>query len=232
MNNIITNEKIKYLIKLKDKKFRLEEKKFLVEGKHLIEEAKEAGLLLEVYTTTKEFDGILIKEEQMKKISQTNTPSNVLGVCKMVFKVELSDKILILDDISDPTNLGTILRSAKAFKFDTIIASNDTVDFYNDKVIRGSQGAIFKINLIKGDLKQKILELKKQGYFIYGTDVKGGFDVKKHQEHKKSALILGNETRGVNDDIKKLADQNLYIKLDNMESLNVSVAGSILMYEL
>lgn len=232
MDNILSIEKIKYINKLSDKKFRNQEHKFLVEGIHLIEEAKSYGLLLECYTTNPDYEGVFITPEKMKKISQTDSPSNILGICKMNDKKDYADKVLILDDISDPTNLGTILRSAKAFGFNTVISSLKTVDYYNDKVVRGSQGAIFKLNLIRNDLKEEINKLKKNGYQIFGTNVRDGKDIKEITVNKKRTLILGNETRGVSKEIAALVDQNLYIKLDDMESLNVSVAGSILMYEL
>lgn len=231
MISSLTNEKIKYLIKLQDKKFRNEEHKFLVEGPHLIEEAKNANMLVETYTTKENVDGILVSEPVMKKISQTTSIPYVIGVCKMLDKKELSNKILMLDDVSDPTNLGTLLRSAKSFGFNTVITSLNSVDFYNDKVIRGSQGAIFKLNLINADLESKIGELKKN-YKIYGTNVREGVNVKEIKNKDHIVLLLGNETRGLNLNLQKLADKNLFIELDQMESLNLSVAGSILMYEL
>lgn len=231
MISSLTNEKIKYLIKLQDKKFRNQEKKFLVEGPHLITEAKNAGLLLETYTTKEEVDGTLVSEAVMKKISQTTSTPYVIGLCKLENKKELSSKILMLDDVSDPTNLGTLMRSALSFGFKTVITSLNSVDFYNDKVIRGSQGAIFKLNLINCDLVECINNLKKD-YTIYGTNVKNGTDVSEIKEKDKIVLLLGNESRGLNPKLQELADKNLYIKLNEMESLNLSVAGSILMYEL
>ena len=124
-----------------------------------------------------------------------------------------------------------MLRSAKSFGFDTVFASNGSVDFYNDKVIRGSQGAIFKLNLLKGDLLE-FLKANKKTHQILGTDVRKGTDVSKIDLNKNVILILGNEARGMRPDANEFVDLNLFIQMQNMESLNVSVAGSILMYEI
>ena len=226
------NQEILYINKLKQKKYRMQERKYLVEGMHLIEEAKKYGVLEKVYTTREDIEGTLVSQEVMKKISQTDTPSYVLGLCKMQEERKVIGKILILDDVSDPTNLGTLLRSAKAFGFNNVVVSNESVDFYNDKVCRGSQGAIFKLNLIRTDLKSFILDLKEKGYHVFGTNVRKGISVKGINHDNNIALVLGNETRGLKEEIAQICDQNIYIPLDDMESLNLSVAGSILMYEL
>lgn len=227
----LTNEKIKEYAKLNQAKHRLEEGKYIVEGPHLVEEAKSAGVLLEVITTDEKINGTLISEAVMKKLCNTVHPVKVIGICKMLKKSDLANKILVLDSISDPTNLGTLLRSAKAFGFDTVFASNGCVDYYNDKVIRGSQGAIFKLNLLKGDLLEFLANIKKT-HTIYGTNVRNGSDVSSIDVNNKLALILGNEARGMCEEANQFVDSNLYIKMQGMESLNVSVAGAILMYEI
>ena len=174
----LNNERIKEIIKLRNSKDRNASGLFIVEGPHLVSEAKDAGLLLESFTTDERYDGILVSEAVMKKMSSTVNPIKAIGLCKMPKKREVTNKILILDRVSDPTNLGTILRSAKAFGFDTIFASDGCVDYYNDKVIRGSQGAIFKLNLLSGDIFNFIFELKKT-HKIYGTNVRNVIYVKK-----------------------------------------------------
>ena len=232
MISSLTNERIKEINKLKDKKYRNEVGLFVVEGLHLVEEAEKAGALVEVFTTEDDIKGTKVSEAVMKKLASTTNVPKVLSLCKIIKREELSDKVLLLDDISDPTNLGTILRSAKSFGFNTVIASLNSVDFYNDKVIRGSQGAIFKLNLISSNLDLKIDELKQKGYLVYGTNVREGIDVSNAKIENKVALILGNETRGLDIKLANKCDKNIYIKLDDMESLNVSVAGSILMYEI
>ena len=227
----LTNEKVKEYAKLNQNKYREEKGLFIVEGPHLVEEAKNLNLLVEVITTTDEYDGLLVSEAVMKKISNTVHPVKVLGICKMVRKNEIKNKILVLDTISDPTNLGTLLRSAVAFGFDTVFLSNGCVDPYNDKVVRGSQGAIFKVNIIKGELLPFLEKIKKT-HQILGTNVRMGEDVCATEIKPNVALILGNEARGMCEEANKYTDGNLFIKMHNTESLNVSVAGSILMYEI
>lgn len=227
----LTNEKIKEYSKLNQSKYREEKGMFIVEGPHLVDEASKLGLLVEVITTDPNVNGTLVSDAVMKKLSNTVHPVKVLGVCKFIKKNELTSKVLVLDTISDPTNLGTLLRSAVAFGFDTAFLSNGSVDCYNDKVIRGSQGAIFKINIIKGDLISFLAKIKKT-HQILGTNVRVGKDVTTVELKPNLALILGNESRGMCEEANNFTDDNLFIKMHNTESLNVSVAGSILMYEI
>ena len=227
----LTNEKIKEYTKLNQSKYREEKGLFIVEGPHLVEEARLAGVLVEVVTTDSKVEGILVNEAVMKKISNTVHPVKVLGICKRMDKSEVKSHILVLDRISDPTNLGTLLRSAVAFGFETVFLSEGCVDPYNDKVIRGSQGAIFKVNIIKGDLLQFLSKIKKT-HQILGTNVRVGEDVSNVEIKPKLAIVLGNEAKGMREEANQFTDNNLYIKMSNTESLNVSVAGSILMYEI
>ena len=227
----LTNEKIKEYSKLNQSKYREEKGMFIVEGPHLVDEADKLGLLVEVITTDPNVKGTLVNDAVMKKLSNTVHPVKVLGICKFIKKNELTSKVLVLDTISDPTNLGTLLRSAVAFGFDTVFLSNGSVDCYNDKVIRGSQGAIFKINILKGDLISFLAKIKKT-HQILGTNVRVGKDVTTVELKPKLALILGNEARGMCEEADNFTDENLFIKMHNTESLNVSVAGSILMYEI
>ncbi len=138
----------------------------------------------------------------------------------------------MLDDIGDPGNIGTIIRSAKAFNIDTIILSNNSVDIYNEKVLRSTQGMIFNINIVYADLMETILTLRDRGYLILGTNVNNGVDVREVKT-SKFALIMGNEGKGVHKEIQDMCDKNLCIKMNSScESLNVGVATSILLYEL
>ena len=143
------NQKIKELIKLNMPKYRKELKMFIVEGAHLVDEAKKASLLIEAFSIEEKEGYTLISESAMKKICHTDTIVTEIGLCKLIEKNELKDKLLILDAIQDPGNLGSLMRSAKAFGFNTIILGEGTCDIYNDKAIRSSQGAIFKLNFIK-----------------------------------------------------------------------------------
>lgn len=230
------NKKIKYINKLRNNKFMYKEKKFIVEGKHLVEEAYKNNILLETISTTdSEFEvpNTIITKNIMNYISTLKSKTDIIGICKFIDKKEIGNKIIILDNVQDPGNIGTIIRSASAFNFDTIVLSMDSVSKYNDKLIRSSQGMLFNMNVITKNLDEFILELKEKKYTICATDVINGEKIDKVKGIDKFAVIMGNEGSGVSENIKKISDFNIYIPTsDNCESLNVSVAASIIMYEI
>lgn len=230
----MSNPLVKNCVKLKQKKYRNLNNQYLVEGYHLVNEALTAGVLETVFFTESlkiDFENSYqISEEIIRKLSSVETPQGILGVCKKVVNHEISDKILLLDNLQDPGNIGTLIRSCAAFGFTTMIANN-TVDFFNEKVIRSSQGAIFKIALINSSIIDFIKDHSQ--YHYIATDLKSDaylddFSV----ETSKVGLILGNEGQGISEEVLALADTKVKIKMANMESLNVGVAGSIFMYEL
>ena len=233
----INNEKIKNIKKLQTKKYRDLENKFFIESEHLIKEAynsKVLETLIKDENSDFELDinTIVVSDNVKKYLSELESSKEVMGICKKQEGIIKGNKILILDGIQDPGNLGTIIRSAVAFNVDTIILSNDTVDLYNAKVIRASQGMLFKANIVKGNLLEIISKLKEDGYTICSTKVDGGNDVKDVTD-KKIVIIMGNEGSGVKKEIFELSDKYIYIKMNNScESLNVGVATSIILYEL
>ncbi|MDY4997271.1 MAG: RNA methyltransferase [Bacilli bacterium] len=235
----VHNEHIKELERLKEKKYRDQTGLFLVETSHLAIEAYRAGLLKELLVEQNEIFPIdvpitYVSKEILKKLSSTKTPPKVIAVVKKKEeREEVGEKVLILDRIQDPGNLGTIIRSAVAFNIDTIICSPDTVDFYNPKVVRASQGMMFHLPILVLDTEKTIQELKKKDYKIIGTKVTNGEDVRNAAIYSHFALVIGNEGQGISEIIEKLCDQFLYIKMNgNCESLNASVAASILLYEI
>ncbi|MBO6145804.1 MAG: RNA methyltransferase [Bacilli bacterium] len=233
----VDNKKIKELRKLKTKKYRDEEKKFLVEGIHLVKEAYDSGSLIEVLLL--EGDDIdfnanvtYVSESIMKSLSDLETPYNIIGICNYPKEKEIGNKVLMLDEIQDPGNLGTIIRSSVAFNIDTIILSKTSVDVYNSKVLRGCQGMNFHINIIRDDLIENIKNLKSKGYRVYTTDVNGGKELKSIKSPDKYVIIMGNEGKGVSFEASDLSDERIYINMnENCESLNVAVATSIILYE-
>lgn len=235
----LDNKKIKELRKLKDKKYRDKEKKYLVEGIHLVLEAYKKGDLLEIILGENEDVDILVSKvyvsnQILKSLSSLETPYKIIGVCKYPNEdLELGDKLLILDGVQDPGNLGTIIRSSVAFNISTVVLGNNCVDLYNSKVIRACQGMNFHINIIRRDLKDFIKNIKKEDYYILGTNVNDGSDLKSISNLSKYAIIMGNEGNGVSKEIQDMCDRNIYIKMnDKCESLNVAVATSIILYEL
>ena len=231
----LNNPKVVFWAKLKMKKYRDIEHLFIVESEHLVTEALKKGIVKEIITTEeKEYEvpTYNVSTEIMKRISTLITPSKIMAVCEYLMPDDIKGNILLLDHIQDPGNLGTIIRSAVAFNFSTIIVSEDTVDFYNDKVIRSSEGMIFNINLVKDDLLSIIPVLKEKGYKIYGTDVKKGKNIKTI-DNKQCAIIIGSEGKGMSIEVKELCDDFIYINMSKTcESLNAAVASSIIMYEV
>lgn len=234
----INNGHIKELCKLKEKKYRDSTNTFLIEGEHLIFESYKEGLLKEVLPLVGEDFSMdtnitFISKEVMKKLSSTDSIPSVIGVSSKKENNIIGDKILILEDIQDPGNLGTIIRSSLAFGIDTVVLSPKTVDLYNPKVVRSTQGMIFHINIIIRELVPFINKLKEDNYTIYGTKVDNGINIKNIKKKDKYALIIGNEGQGMSKTIESLCDYNLYIDMNNkVESLNAAVAASILLYEM
>lgn len=230
-----SNDFIKSIKKLNEKKYRDNQSLFLVEGEHLVLEAIKHNIAKYIIVRDDyDFDydnKIVVNNKVMKYISNLDNPSGIVAVCNKINNTKIGSKILILDNIQDPGNLGTIIRSLVAFNFDTLVLSNNTVDLYNSKVIRATQGMLFKINVIITDIEEFINSL--DGYKIIGTDVVNGENVKNFKKIEKFAIIVGNEGKGISSNIKKLCSDNIYIPISNdCESLNVGVAASIIMYEL
>lgn len=233
----INNPKIKELAKLKQKKYRDKQGLFLVEGAHLVKEAYESGFLEELLILEdKEFSldtkTSYITKNVLKYLSDVETPAGIIGVCKFKNTTITGNKLLVLDSVQDPGNLGTIIRSSAAFNIDTIIINDKCADPYSDKVIRSSQGMIFKTNIVKKDLYDYLKEIKGK-IPIFGTKVTGGKNIKNIEKFQTFAIIMGNEGKGVDEKLLNLCDEYLYIPMNSKcESLNVGVATSIILYEL
>lgn len=237
--NSLNNPYIKELSKLNEKKYREKEGKFLIEGYNIVKEAKDADILIEVLIVDEKdiIEGIpciKVTQEIIKKIADAKTPQNIIGICKMKKEKELSsDKILLLDNLQDPGNFGTLIRSALSFGVFDVVVSLDSVDLYNPKFIRSTQGAFFKINILRRNLNEVIEELKLREYTILGTDVNNAKKLQDIPKLDKYALILGSEGNGVNKKLLEKTDYNITIETTKLfESLNVAIAGSIIMYYL
>lgn len=234
----LDNPKIKEIKKLQQKKYRDKENLFLIEGEHLVLEAYKKGyletLILKTDTTFPlPVDTMYVTKEILSSLSQLETPYSVMGVCKKLKAQDIGNRVLILDGIQDPGNLGTIIRSAVAFHIDTILLSTDTVDLYNTKVVRSTQGLLFHINLLRKEMGEILPFLKKEGYHIYGTKVTYGNQLRNLEKKNKFAIIVGNEGNGLKEETQNFCDEFLYIQMSDVcESLNVGVATSIILYEL
>lgn len=228
MISSVQNPTVKALSKLQQKKYRQKMNQMIVEGEHLVLEAKRYGRVLDTYTIdqAKYPEATLLSPHVMKKITDTKNPPQVIAVCEVPRTSLVTERVLILEQIQDPGNLGTLLRSALAFDFKTIIL-DQCVDHLNPKVLRSTQGAVFRLNMIEMSVETFI---DKNPHTILATHVS--------QEKKLTkpislpiALILGNEGQGVKKSTLDRADYWMHIPTKHVESLNVSVAGSILMHQ-
>tara|TARA_Y100001970_G_scaffold258170_1_gene337749 strand:+ start:380 stop:1129 length:750 start_codon:yes stop_codon:yes gene_type:complete len=246
---MISHNKIKQIQSLKTKKGRQKEGLFLIEGVRCISSFLEQSddlielFIVESFTSMnqsiislckkKNIPYSIIPDEIMKLISDTKTPSGILGISKFYPPPEInlkSKRWLYLYKISDPGNLGTILRSAAWFNIKNIALSKDSTDPYNPKTIRSATGAHLHLNIYQ-EVDYRIY--LNQNYFLLGADQNGNYKLKNSDYHKRIVLFLGSESKGLNISIKNRMDKLISIeRIGFGESLNVAVAGSIIMNKL
>ena len=229
------NARVKNWVRLHQKKGRDETGLFLIEGMHLTEEALKAGIVETIITDTEPafaFEHIVLTTPAvMHKLSQNPSGAHVIAVCRQLKKqTEGNSRILILDDIQDPGSLGTLIRTAVSFSFDAVYCSEKTCDLYNEKVIRATQGALFAIPVIRTDVEKLTAELQRQGVQVVATTLQEADPMSAVEAQPAMAFILGNEGNGVRPSLQKAADRRLKIEMNGFESLNVAVAGGIIMY--
>lgn len=223
------NPKFKNWMKLKLKKHRDEQNQFLVYGAKLVELAINHGCVLEVITTNPNLSGTQISQKLMNELSLTETPFDIMAVCKKESKMLKPKNILVLEDIQNPDNVGALIRSAVAFGFNHVVLSDKSADLYNEKTIRASGGALFDCFVERLNIYEFIKHKKQENYQIFGADAHETSNQPK--KDMPLILVLGNEGRGLSSEIKTVLDGLIQIKTTDVESLNVVVAGSILMYE-
>lgn len=228
-----SNEKVKFFTSLKQKKYREQSKLFLIEGSDIVDIAIKKNLVVDLITIKDDIDfdnKYIVTKEIMSKICNQVTPPDVCATVKFFDEQVKEGNAIVLDDLQDPGNIGTIIRSCVAFGFKTVFLGSKTVDIYNDKLLRSTKGAIFDIAIKKVDLINNIDYIKSLGYKVVGTSVTNGTSINK-VDYEKIALIIGNEGSGMNENI--LVDENVFIDMfKETESLNAAVAASILMYEV
>lgn len=235
------NRHVKEWKKLHQRKHRYEKKQFLIEGFHLIEEAiktKQSIDTVIVEESTRlpaSLNGmhlVTVSEQVFKEISQTETPQGIAAVITMQQPpVAEGNYVLLLDAIQDPGNLGTIIRTADAAGFSQIILGRGTVDLYNDKVIRATQGSLFHIPIVQQNLAETIPKLQEAGFSVWATTLQGAQNYRDVEGGEKTAIILGNEGSGVAEVLINMADELVKIPIyGKAESLNVGIAAGILMY--
>lgn len=231
------NALVKYVKKLRLNSVSKDEQKFVIEGEHLCLMAKDN---LEYVLTNQELDQTMfpnqyvVTKEILEKLSEGKSSARIIGVCKTIKQKNIDSRlVLYLDDVQDPGNVGTLFRTALSFGFNTVYVTNKTAYQYNSKVIQSSQGAIFNLDVRNTDTNT-ISELKKNGYKIIATALHEK-SIYAHdyqfKNNEKYVIILGNEGQGVSREILNSSDECLKINIVGMESLNVAIAGAIVMNE-
>ena len=247
----LSAKELRHINNLKKKaSYRKEKGIFIVEGIKMYREIPK-DLLLKTYISKsfedtldgrakKEIGGYeVISDKSFESISDTKTPQGILALVSCLSYslediLEQSKKsLLILENIQDPGNLGTMLRVGEAAGLSGLIMSEDTVDIYNPKVVRSTMGSIFRLPFIcAGDLKALVKNLKEHNIKVYASTLKNSSLYDSFDYTLNHAFIMGNESGGVSEDLCRLADDSLHIPMQGQtESLNVSVAAAILLYE-
>ena len=235
-NELIANTK-----KLQDKKYRKLRNECLLEGEKLINEAIKSNVKIKsIFSCDEsklkqfndnEYQLYFVSENIIKWLSLNPSPQNVLAVIDTKSQyVSNSDQILILDNLQNPDNFGAIIRTALATNFNKIFAIN-CVDKYNEKVLRASMGTIFRCEIIETDY-QYVKELS-QKYDLYYADMQGENIFNIDLINSKVGIVIGNEGNGISKEIRTILNNKISIPMENnVESLNATVAGSIIMYQI
>lgn len=247
------NELIKHIRKLKDKKYRDEYNEYVVEGIKIVEEAVKENVKIKQIIicndTTKtyeipthimleiaKYECIYVTDKIFNLITQVTNPQGIMAIIeKNSEKNQIDytqDIILALDDVQDPGNLGTILRTADSIGLNQIVVSKGTADAFNSKVVRSTMGAIFRIKIVETEnLIQSIKEMKKHHFKLMVTSLQTENSIYDINFNKK-IIVIGNEANGVSKEIQDMADEKAKIPMfGRTESLNASVAAGIVMYE-
>lgn len=247
------NEFVKHVKKLKDKKFRDSSNEYVIEGMKLVAEAiqekapikqiilcddceKNAAIPKELMYEIAKYECIYVTEKIFKYLSEVQNPQGILAIIEknpQDIEIDYSQEIIVaLDDVQDPGNLGTILRTVDSIGLTQILVSKGTADAYNPKVVRSTMGAIFRVKIIEcEELKQTLKEIKKHKFKVVVSSLHTDNTIYDIDYHKK-VIVIGNEANGVEEEIQNQADEEVKIPmLGKTESLNASVATGIILYE-
>ncbi len=250
----VNNPKVKEIIGIRSRaKVRRETDAFLVEGLRMFLEVP-AKMILETYVTEsflkkndknpavfkklKTLSYVLVTEEVLQKMSDTQSPQGILLVCRCMHYAEeevlKGDFLLLMEDLQDPGNLGTLFRTAEAAGVKGIVMTKGTADVFNPKVVRSTMGSLLRMPFIyTEDLAKVIDSLKQSGTNVYGAALEGSEEYTKVAYGEKTAILIGNEGAGLSADILSHTTGNIRIPMaGQVESLNASISGAVLLYEV
>ena len=237
---MVSKNQIKLITSLQQKKYRIANQLFIAEGIKVIQELLNSNFeLVNLFTTKDDFEQVkspyktVVSDADLKKISALNTPNSCLAVFKMAPEkpVVNSGLILALDSVRDPGNMGTILRLCDWFGIKQLICSNETVDFYNPKVVQATMGSIGRVNVNYTNLNTYIDQYKG---VVFGTFMDGDNIYKTHLP-QEGIIVMGNEANGISSQLEAIVSHRLAIprfgELQKTESLNVATATAIILSE-
>ena len=237
---MISKKQIKFIKSLSLKKNRQKVQLFIAEGEKIVNELLNSEFEIQHIYATKQFSSLnscqksditLIGNDELSRISNLTSPNNVLAIVKI--SQQQSEKnhgiTLVLDDVNDPGNLGTIIRMCDWFGVTQLICSKSTVDCYNPKVVQSAMGSLFRFDIKYLELTTYLADIDTP---IYGAYM-NGIDVKEQEFPRKAHLVMGNESNGISESLSKYITNKVSVKNigNNAESLNVAIATSILLHE-
>lgn len=247
-----SNSRIKNIIQLRTSaKARKTQNRYVVEGIRMFQETPDARIqevfVSESFVSSKDGEKALrgkeydiVSDDVFKKMSDTVTPQGIMCIVEMmtydldslIEKEEV--KVMVLESLQDPGNLGTIIRTSEAAGFDFILADKSTVDVYNPKVIRSTMGAIYRVPVLyTNDLIADLAKLKNNNIVLYAAHLMGTSSYKEQSYSRKTAILIGNEGNGLSEEISSMADVLVKIPMKGkVESLNAAVAAALMMFEV
>lgn len=233
MISSLSNQRVKDWMRLYQKKYR--KNQYLIFDEDMIRSAIEYDYLdTLIYCGNNDIEfpnSVEVSPEVMDKLSKGKS-LKYIGVANMLKEgLDNPKRVVILDDLQDPSNVGMIISSAYLFGYDSIILNSFTADIYHEKCLDKAKDSLYKVNILRCDVKEIIPELKKEGFKVYATGLRK--ETKELEEtliYDKMAFILGNEGSGVKEELYDLSDEIVKIRMENIDSLNVAIAGSIVMY--
>lgn len=251
-----SNGQIKELVKLqKQARFRKKRAVFVVEGLKMVQEAARYGKLQKIYLSEDLYEEVekkdlfdllavydyeIISDTVFQKVSDTITPQGVLGLVSIpqysMKEILQSQKpyYLLLDDIRDPGNLGTMIRTAEGAGMSAVILSHGSVDLFNPKVVRSTMGSIFRMPYCYVEsLPETIRQIRNQGCRVYATAMEGSVAYDEPDYTTGAAVVIGNEANGISDAVFHEMPINIRIPMEgHLESLNAAISAAVIMYEI
>lgn len=238
------NKNYKFLKSLQKKKTREAENLFYIEGFVVLKEALqyktpkyvavEKSKICFIESLNLNCEIYVIEDKIFNALSDTVNSQGIIAYFAQIHHTSIKDlkngKYILLDDLKDPGNVGGLIRSADGFQT-SVLMTPECVELYNPKLIRSTMASIFRVSIYLLNNREEIKNLSDK-FELVATDVNGGEDSKDFKFEENTILVLGNEAKGVSEEILNLSKRKIYIKTKNIESLNVNVAGSILMYEM